>query len=38
MQLIIFVGLQSSGKSTFYLDKFIDSHIRLNLDMLKTRN
>ncbi len=37
MQLIIFIGLQASGKSTFYREKFIDSHIRLNLDMLKTR-
>ncbi len=38
MQLIIFIGLQASGKSTFYREKFIDSHIRLNLDMLKTRH
>ena len=38
MQLIIFMGLQASGKSTFYREKFIDSHIRLNLDMLKTRH
>ncbi len=32
------MGLQASGKSTFYREKFIDSHIRLNLDMLKTRH
>ena len=38
MQLIIFMGLQASGKSTFYRETFIDSHIRLNLDMLKTRH
>ena len=38
MQLVIFMGLQASGKSTFYREKFIDSHIRLNLDMLKTRH
>ena len=38
MQLIIFMGLQASGKSTFYREKFIDTHIRLNLDMLKTRH
>ena len=32
------MGLQASGKSTFNREKFIDSHIRLNLDMLKTRH
>lgn len=38
MQLIIFIGIQASGKSFFYKERFIDSHIRLNLDMLKTRH
>ncbi len=38
MELIIFIGLQASGKSSFYKEKFIDSHIRINLDMLKTRH
>lgn len=36
MQLIIFIGLQGAGKSTFYKERFIDTHIRLNGDMLKT--
>ena len=38
MEAIIFVGLQASGKSSFYREKFIDTHIRINLDMLKTRH
>ena len=38
MEAIIFMGLQASGKSSFYRQKFVDSHIRLNMDMLKTRN
>jgi len=38
MQLILFVGLQGSGKSTFYQRQFADTHVRINLDMLKTRN
>ncbi|MEM9539408.1 MAG: ATP-binding protein [Cyanobacteria bacterium P01_E01_bin.42] len=38
MQAIIFIGLQASGKSTFYRDYFLNTHIRLNLDMLKTRH
>lgn len=38
MQAAIFIGLQASGKSTFYRDYFLNTHIRLNLDMLKTRH
>ena len=38
MEAVIFVGLQASGKSSFYREKFVNSHIRLNLDMLKTRH
>ncbi len=38
MQLIIFTGLQASGKSTFYKEYFYKSHLRINLDMLKTRH
>ena len=37
MEAVIFIGLQATGKSSFYRQRFIDSHIRLNLDMLKTR-
>ena len=36
MELIIFIGLQGAGKSTFYKNYLVDSHIRLNGDMLKT--
>ena len=38
MEVIIFMGIQGSGKSTFYRERFIDTHIRINLDMLKTRH
>lgn len=38
MEIIIFTGLQASGKSIFYKRNFFDTHIRLNLDMLTTRN
>ncbi len=37
MEAIIFIGLQGSGKSTFYKEKFLDTHVRINLDMLRTR-
>lgn len=38
MECVIFIGIQASGKSTFYKEKFFKTHIRINLDMLKTRN
>jgi predicted kinase len=37
MEAVIFIGLQATGKSSFYLARFFQSHIRINLDMLKTR-
>ncbi|GAA6169539.1 ATP-binding protein [Sessilibacter corallicola] len=38
MNGIIFIGLQASGKSSFYQQQFSTTHIRLNMDMLKTRH
>ncbi|HKJ95852.1 MAG TPA: ATP-binding protein [Gammaproteobacteria bacterium] len=37
MQAIVFCGLQAAGKSTFYKARFADTHVRINLDMLRTR-
>ncbi|MFK7935618.1 MAG: hypothetical protein AB8G22_19035, partial [Saprospiraceae bacterium] len=38
MEGIIFIGLQGSGKSTFYKEKFFDKYLRISMDMLNTRN
>ena len=38
MQTIIFIGIQGSGKTTFYAKRFLKTHLRISLDMLKTRN
>jgi predicted kinase len=38
MQAIILMGIQASGKSTFYSHQFATTHLRINLDMLKTRH
>lgn len=38
MEAVIFVGLQGAGKSTFYQERFFTTHMRINLDMLKTRH
>lgn len=37
MQMVIFIGIQGAGKSTFFKKYFADTHIRINLDMLKTK-
>jgi predicted kinase len=37
MEVVVFIGIQATGKSAFYQQRFADTHIRLNLDMLKTR-
>lgn len=34
MQAVIFTGLQASGKSAFYRERFFNTHIRINLDIL----
>jgi predicted kinase len=38
MEAVIFVGVQGSGKSTFFLQRFFETHVRINLDMLRTRH
>ena len=38
MEAIIFIGIQGSGKSSLYFERFAETHIRISLDMLKTRN
>ncbi|ALJ01048.1 AAA family ATPase [Rufibacter tibetensis] len=38
MEGIIFMGLQASGKSTFYKQRFFNSHVRISMDLLRTRN
>lgn len=38
MEAIFFIGIQATGKSTFFRQHFFATHVRINLDMLKTRN
>jgi predicted kinase len=38
VECIILVGIQGSGKSAFFKNEFSDTHVRINRDMLKTRN
>lgn len=38
MEAVIFIGIQGSGKSIFFKQRFFDTHVRINLDMLRTRH
>ena len=38
MEAVVFVGLQASGKSSFYTERFFSTHVRISLDLLNTRN
>ena len=35
---ILFTGIQATGKSSFYRERFFHTHVRINLDMLRTRH
>lgn len=38
MELVLFIGIQATGKSSFYKERFYRTHLRVNYDMLKTRH
>jgi predicted kinase len=37
MEAIIFCGIQASGKTTFYIERFFKTHVRISLDLFNTR-
>ena len=37
MQAVILCGLQGAGKTTLYRDRFLATHVRISLDLLRTR-
>jgi len=37
MEAVIFCGAPGSGKSTFFKEHFFDTHLRISLDLLRTR-
>jgi len=38
MECIIFCGLQAAGKSSFYQARFFKTHVRISMDLLRTRH
>lgn len=37
-EAVLLVGMQASGKTSFYRERFCDTHVRISLDMLRTRH
>ena len=38
MEAVLLVGIQAAGKSTFYKERFFATHVRISLDLLRTRH
>jgi predicted kinase len=38
MEAVIFVGVPGSGKSSFFKERLFGTHVRISLDLLKTRH
>ena len=37
MQAVLFSGVQATGKSSFYRERFFRTHVRVSLDLVRTR-
>ena len=37
MEAVILCGVQGSGKTTLYRDRFLETHARISMDLLRTR-
>jgi predicted kinase len=37
MEAVILCGLQASGKTTLYRERFLETHARVSMDLLRTR-
>jgi predicted kinase len=37
MEAVILCGLQGAGKTTLYRDRFLETHARVSMDLLRTR-
>src|ERR671914_1237159 len=38
MEAVIFCGVQGSGKTTLYRDRFLTTHVHVSMDVLRTRH
>ena len=37
MEAVVLCGVQGSGKTSLYVERFIETHVRVSLDVLRTR-
>jgi predicted kinase len=37
MEAVVLCGVQGSGKTSLYVERFVDTHVRVSLDVLRTR-
>jgi predicted kinase len=37
MEAVVLCGTQGSGKTTLYRERFLDTHVRVSMDLLRTR-
>jgi predicted kinase len=37
MEAVVLCGVQGSGKTTLYRDRFLETHVRVSMDLLRTR-
>jgi predicted kinase len=37
MEAVVFCGVQGSGKTSLYRDRFLETHVRISMDLLHTR-
>jgi predicted kinase len=38
MEAVVLCGVQGSGKTTLYRDRFLETHVRVSMDLLRTRS
>jgi predicted kinase len=38
MEAVVLCGVQGSGKTTLYRDRFLQTHVRVSMDLLRTRH
>jgi predicted kinase len=38
MEAVVLCGVQGSGKTSLYVERFVETHVRVSLDVLRTRN
>jgi predicted kinase len=38
VEAVILCGIQAAGKTSFYRDRYLETHVRISLDLLRTRH